>query len=86
MSCVYNISMLQFLLSAKGTDTDYIVGLNYGQTRRESHPDRMHCFPLHSPLLRESWLVSIITLRRLICLSLARILVQADVPYIILLV
>ena len=23
----------------------------------------MHCFPLHSPLLRESWLVSIIALR-----------------------
>ncbi len=40
----------------------------------------MHCFPLHSPLLRESWLVSIIALRRLICLSLARILTWADVP------
>ena len=57
---------------------DLIVGLNYGQLRRISI-ERMHCFPLHSPLLRESWLVSIITLRRLICLSLARILVQADV-------
>lgn len=48
------------------------------QMRRIS-TDRILYFPLHSPLLRESWLVSCITLRRLICLSLARILVQADV-------
>jgi len=33
--------------------------------------------PHKTPLLRESWLVSIIALRRLICLSLARILTPA---------
>ena len=40
-----------------------------------------HYFLLHSPLLKESWLVSFITLRWLICLSLARILAWADVQY-----
>ena len=40
-----------------------------------------HYLPLHSPLLRESWLVFIVALRWLICLSLARILARADVQY-----
>ena len=39
---------------------------------------RMVFFPLHSPLLRESWLVFIFTLRWIICLNLARSLAWAD--------
>jgi len=38
----------------------------------------MEYFPLHSPLLRESWLVSFFTLRWIICLNLARNLAWAD--------
>jgi len=38
----------------------------------------MEYFPLHPPLLRESWLVSFFTLRWIICLNLARNLAWAD--------
>ena len=57
---------------------DYIDGLSCESTHKGVN--HTHYFPVHSPLLRESWLVSIIALRRLICLSLARILTRADVP------
>jgi len=39
---------------------------------------RFQYFPLHSPLLKESWLVFVFALRWLICLNLARILAWVD--------
>ena len=67
-----SLSMLQFRPAYISTlALDSIGGLK--------HFSMLYYFPLHSPLLRESWLVSIVALRWLICLSLARILARADV-------
>ncbi len=71
-------------------EMDYIVGLKRLEvllkckrepkvlSKQKAKQVAYNCFPLHSPLLRESWLVSIFALRWLICLSLARILAWAD--------
>jgi len=51
----------------------YIMGL---KTNTEMFS--FTCIPIHSPLLKESWLVSSFALRWLICLSLARSLAWAE--------
>jgi len=83
--CIFLKVMLFFLFKhlkhASRKETDSMIGLMQERAIKNGLT-RFWYFPLHSPLLRESWLVSFVSLRWLICLNLARILAWADVPSI----
>lgn len=77
-----SFSMLQFLLTMLYRDITPVKNGFYRRAKLQTYNKIIRCihyFPLHSPLLKESWLVFIFSLRWLICLSLARILTRADV-------